>query len=172
MPRHLQDLDWQTFLSDGGFSARARGQLLCTDIEEIASMLRRRNAASSFLFGGDDDPFSQKITPWNSKCPKWMPGYGTRTHGFCRKLKPLKKTWFPPEEPEPVQEQPSGQPEQPPGRRRPRNRSEGSRRRSPAARRAAAAAGGRRQQQLYTELPGRPQSRPGRSRQLKPDKTR
>ncbi|CAE7253510.1 ylyB [Symbiodinium sp. CCMP2592] len=144
MPRHLQDSDWQTFHSDGGFSARARGHLLCADIHAIASMLRRRTAASSFLFGGDDDPFSQKIKPWNSKCPKWMPGYGTRTHGFCRKLKPLKKTWFPPEEPEPEEEQPSGPPEQPPGRRkpRPRNRSEDHPRRpSPATRRAAAAGG-------------------------------
>ncbi|CAE7231592.1 ylyB [Symbiodinium sp. CCMP2456] len=140
MRRHLQDLECLSFHSDAGFSARARGQLLCADMPGQ----QRRHEASSFLFGGDDDPFSQKIKPWNSKCPKWMPGYGTRTHGFCRKLKPLKKTWFPPEEPEPVPE-PSDQPEQPPGPPgppRPRNRSPPPRRRSPAARRAAGAAGG------------------------------
>ena len=129
MRRKLQDLDFTSFFqSDGASSRTARGPLNYIDLPAKVAAQRSRSAASAFLFGSgeSDDPFSQKLQPWNSKCPRWMPGYGTRSHGFCRKLKPLKKKWFPPEAPEPVQAP----------RKTSRDRS--PRQTSPAARAAAA----------------------------------
>ena len=118
MQRHAQHLEHPDVADCQSSLRRSHGQLQCLDLP-IKVVHRSRSAASAFLFGSsEDDPFSQKIEPWNSKCPRWMPGYGSRSHGFCRKLKPPKKKWFPPEEPEPNPSQPSP-PRQPPNPRQP-----------------------------------------------------
>ena len=118
MRRHLQDVDAAAF-QPGAPSRSAYEELQCVVVPLAFALRRSRSAASAFLFGSsEDDPFAQKIKPWNSKCPRWMPGYGTRSHGFCRKLKPLKKKWFPPEEPEPTETRPTPV-QRPPAQTRP-----------------------------------------------------
>lgn len=55
----------------------------------------------SFLFDESKSPFGQEVDGWDTDCPSWMPGGRSHTKGFCRKIPPPKRTWFPPENPEP-----------------------------------------------------------------------
>ncbi|CAJ1373423.1 unnamed protein product [Effrenium voratum] len=90
----------------------------------FSTKLARRCAASSFLFSSfeeeepEKNPFGETIKPWNSSCPSWMPGGRFFSkHGFCKKLKPLKHKWFPPQNAE--VRPPYSSPAPAPGRRGP-----------------------------------------------------